>query len=175
MTFSTRPEASRLLGHDTCVTFAAMTLARFENPYMPLVLVVEDDPDAREIYAMTLRSDGFRVAEAENGAMALEKALVLRPDAILLDHAMPVMDGRETARRLRANARTHDTPLVMLTGFGEGSAQDKALRADGNCDAYLVKPCGADEVFAALRAAMHRCGRVLHRIAVSEYAPKSSL
>jgi CheY-like chemotaxis protein len=132
-----------------------MTLARFHESRAPLLLVVEDDADMREVYAMTLRTNGFGVEEAENGAIAFERALLLEPDAILLDHSMPVMDGRETARRLRANARTHHTPLVMVTGFGVGSAQGRQLRADANCDAYLVKPCAADEVVAALRAALH--------------------
>lgn len=132
-----------------------MKLARFDERIAPLVLVVEDDADAREIYAMTLEANGFRVEEAENGAIAFERALLLGPDAILLDHAMPVMDGREAARRLRANARTHHMPLVMVSGFGVGSGEGRQLRADANCDAYLVKPCAAYEVVAALRAALH--------------------
>jgi DNA-binding response OmpR family regulator len=133
-----------------------MTLERFDPSRVPLILVVEDDADAREIYASTLRMYGFRVEVAENGAIAYERALQLGPDVILLDHAMPVMDGLETARRLRANARTNDTPILMLTGFDEGSAQGRALRAGASCDAYLVKPCDVDEMVAALRAALRQ-------------------
>jgi CheY-like chemotaxis protein len=131
-----------------------MALKRSDESRVPLVLVVEDDADAREIYAATLRTYGFRVEVAENGAIAFERALLLRPDAILLDFAMPVMDGCETARKLRANARTRHTPLVMLTGFDESSEQGLELRAEANCDAYLVKPCDGDEMVDALRAAL---------------------
>jgi len=120
----------------------------------PLILVVDDDADAREIYALTLGLSGFRTEEAENGSVAFEKALALAPDAILLDHAMPVVYGREAARRFRGDVRTHDTPLVMLTGFDRASARGREVRADGHCDAYLAKPCEADQLVAALRAAI---------------------
>ncbi len=133
-----------------------MTLERFDPSRVPLVLVVDDDGDAREIYALTLRAYGFRVEVAENGATACERALQLGPDVVLLDHSMPVMDGLETARRLRANARTHDTPILMLTGFDECSQQGRALRAGAVCDAYLLKPCDVDEMVAALEAALRR-------------------
>lgn len=120
----------------------------------PLILVVDDDEDARAIFGLTLRLAGFRTEEAENGAVALERAFALAPDAILLDQTMPVMDGCETARRLRADARTRDTPLVMLTGFGPRTTRGRDLRAEGQCDAYLLKPCDADEMVASLRDAL---------------------
>jgi two-component system cell cycle response regulator DivK len=120
----------------------------------PLILVVDDNADLREMCALTLRLVGFRTEEAENGAIAFEKAITLTPDAILLDDAMPVMDGRETARRLRADARTQETPLVLLTGFATTSTRGRELRAEADCDAYVQKPCGPDELVASLRAAL---------------------
>lgn len=126
-----------------------------DQPQSPLILVVDDDADTREIYAMSLRLSGFRAEEAENGATALEMAITLEPDAILLDHTMPVMDGRETARRLRADARTRDTPLVMVTGFDEATPSGRDLRDRADCDAYLTKPCEVDVVVTSLRAALH--------------------
>lgn len=131
-----------------------MGLGIFDERPLPLILVVDDDGDAREIYAMTLREAGFRTEEAENGAVACEKALALEPDGILLDHVMPVMDGREAARRFRAHPRTLDTSLVMITGFGSSTTLGRAVRADGTCDCYLAKPCKTDEIVAALRAAL---------------------
>ena len=108
----------------------------------PLVLVVDDYQDAREMYAEYLEFSGFRTAEARNGAEALEKAFALTPDVILMDLSLPVMDGWEATRRLRADARTRNIPIVALTGH--------ALTGHGNgtkevgCDAYVTKPCLPD-------------------------------
>jgi CheY-like chemotaxis protein len=72
----------------------------------PLVLVVEDYQDAREMYVAYLQFSGFRVAEAANGLEALEKTRELLPDIILMDLALPKMDGWEATRRLKADERT---------------------------------------------------------------------
>jgi CheY-like chemotaxis protein len=132
----------------------AMSLGNNGEVSAPLILVVDDDEDTREVCAMTLRLAGFRTEEAGNGAVACERAFVLEPDAILLDHSMPVMDGREAARRLRADTRTHNAALVMMTGFNAATVKGREVRADGHCDAYLSKPGGADEVVASLRASL---------------------
>ncbi|HLM46046.1 MAG TPA: response regulator, partial [Myxococcaceae bacterium] len=76
------------------------------NDTAPLVLIVDDYQDAREMYAEYLEFSGFRVAEARNGAEAVEKAFALRPSVILMDLSLPVMDGWEATRRLKADART---------------------------------------------------------------------
>ena len=120
----------------------------------PLILVVDDNADSREMYALALLSFGFRTEEAENGSVAFEKAMACAPDAILLDDSMPVVDGREAAQRLRADKRTRGIPLVMLTGFHHASARGREVRADGHCDAYLEKPCPDDQLVAAVRAAL---------------------
>ena len=120
----------------------------------PLILVVDDHADHREMYALTLRLAGFRTEEAEDGAMAFEKAITFAPDAILLDHAMPVMDGREAARRLRGDERTCRIALVMLTGFDRASARGREVLADGHCDVYLAKPCDAEQLVLAMRMAL---------------------
>ena len=125
---------------------------------LALILLVDDDEDQRELCGMTLRRFDFRTEQAGNGEIALERAFALRPDAILLDHSMPVMDGPETARRLRADERTREIPIVMMTGFGASTSAGRAARA-GDCDAYLTKPCTTDEVVAALRAALASPGR----------------
>src|ERR1019366_104747 len=110
----------------------AMSLGNNGEVSAPLILVVDDDEDTREVCAMTLRLAGFRTEEAGNGAVACERAFVLEPDAILLDHSMPVMDGREAARRLRADTRTHNAALVMMTGFNAATVKGREVRADGH-------------------------------------------
>ena len=108
----------------------------------PLVLVVDDHQDAREMYAEYLEFSGFRTAEARNGAEALEKAFALTPDVILMDLSLPVMDGWEATRRLRADARTRNIPIVALTGHALSGHADGAK--DAGCDAYVTKPCLPD-------------------------------
>jgi two-component system, cell cycle response regulator DivK len=85
-----------------------------------LVLVVEDYQDAREMYAAYLQFSGYRVAEATDGLEAIEKSLELQPDIILMDLALPKMDGWEATRRLKADERTKDIPIVALTGRAGG-------------------------------------------------------
>ena len=108
----------------------------------PLVLVVDDYQDAREMYAEYLEFSGFRTAEARNGAEALEQAFALTPDVILMDLSLPVMDGWEATRRLRADARTQNIPIVALTGHALSGHADGAR--DAGCDAYVTKPCLPD-------------------------------
>ena len=86
------------------------------DTHNPLVLVVEDYQDAREMYAAYLQFSGYRVAEAANGLEALEKTRELMPDIILMDLALPKMDGWEATRRLKADERTRHIPIVALTG-----------------------------------------------------------
>src|SRR2546430_2241223 len=86
----------------------------------PLVLVVDDYQDAREMVAEYLAYTGFRVAEARNGAEAIEKAQSVSPDLILMDLSLPVMDGWEATRRLKADARTKKIPIIALTGHALG-------------------------------------------------------
>src|SRR5205807_9357571 len=87
-----------------------------EKPDRPRVLVVDDYPDAREMYTEYLEFSGFEVVQASNGAEALERAIDTIPDIILMDLSLPVMDGWEATRRLKADRRTWDIPVVALTG-----------------------------------------------------------
>lgn len=105
----------------------------------PLVLVVEDYPDAREMYVEYLKFSGFRVAEARNGVEALDRAFELRPDVILMDLALPRMDGWEATRRLKTDARTRNIPVVALTGHSLDGSAESARQA--GCDAFVAKPC----------------------------------
>lgn len=115
----------------------------------PLVLVVEDYQDAREMYLEYLRLAGFRVAEARNGLEALERAFALVPDLVLMDLALPRMDGWEATRRLKTDSRTRHIPIVALTGHALAGHADGARQA--GCDAFVRKPCLPDILVAEIR------------------------
>jgi two-component system, cell cycle response regulator DivK len=105
----------------------------------PRVLVVDDYPDAREMYAEYLQYSGFDVIEAGNGIEALERAADSAPDIILMDLSLPVMDGWEATRRLKADKATADIPIVALTGHALAGILEGAKNA--GCDAFITKPC----------------------------------
>lgn len=115
----------------------------------PLVLVVEDYQDAREMYAAYLQFSGFRVAEATNGVEAIEKTLELFPDIILMDLALPKMDGWEATRRLKMDERTRHIPVVALTGHALAGHAEGARQA--GCDSFVTKPCLPDALVAEIQ------------------------
>jgi CheY-like chemotaxis protein len=115
----------------------------------PLVLVVDDYQDAREMYSEYLEFSGFRVAEARNGIEALEKAFELLPDLILMDLSLPGMDGWEATRRLKADDRTKRIPVVALTGHALAGHSEGARQA--GCDAFVTKPCLPDALVVEIR------------------------
>ena len=115
----------------------------------PLILVVDDYEDAREMYAEYLRFCGFRVAEARNGNEALEQAFSLMPDLILMDLSLPGMDGWEATRQLKADSRTARIPVVALTGHALAGASEGAKRA--GCDSFVTKPCLPDDLVVEVR------------------------
>jgi len=116
----------------------------------PLVLLVEDYDDAREMYAAYLRLDGFRVEEAADGAEALRAAAALAPDAIVLDLSLPVLDGFETIARLRGAPATGAIPIVALSGF------PAARERDAGWNAFVEKPCMPEELTGAVRSVLSR-------------------
>ena len=115
----------------------------------PLVLVVEDYQDAREMYAAYLSFSGYRVAEATNGVEAIEKTIELMPDIILMDLALPRMDGWEATRRLKLDERTRHIPIVALTGHALAGHAEGARQA--GCDAFVTKPCLPDALVAEIQ------------------------
>ena len=114
-----------------------------------LVLVVEDYQDAREMYAAYLSFSGYRVAEATNGIEAIEKTVGLMPDIILMDLALPRMDGWEATRRLKENERTRHIPIVALTGHALAGHAEGARQA--GCDSFVTKPCLPDALLAEIQ------------------------
>jgi len=105
----------------------------------PMILVVDDFADGRELAVDALTHAGFRVAEAENGIEALEHAQRLAPALILMDLALPGVDGWEVIRRLRADARTREIPVVALTAHALKTQAERAREA--GCRGFLTKPC----------------------------------
>lgn len=120
--------------------------------YEPLVLVVDDYEDARELYAESLLVLGFRVATAGNGVEAVEKARALGPDVILMDLSLPGIDGWEATRLLKCDDLTRHIPVVALTGHAPEHAAERARSA--GCDRLLIKPALPDQVVAEVRRAM---------------------
>jgi CheY-like chemotaxis protein len=114
-----------------------------------LVLVVDDFDDSRELYAQYFAFSGFRVAQASNGAEALEKAAECAPDVILMDLSLPGMDGWEATRRLKADPRTADIPVIALTGHALTGFRESAKSA--GCDAFVTKPCLPDALLHKVR------------------------
>ena len=115
----------------------------------PLVLLVDDYPDAREMYSEYLKFSGFQVLEAGNGKEALQRAVHDKPDIILKDLSLPVMDGWEATRRLKADHRTAGIPVVALTGHALAGISDGAREA--GCDAFVTKPCLPEDLVKEIR------------------------
>src|SRR5262245_10959838 len=103
---------------------------------VPAVLVADDDPDARGIYSAYLRAKGCVVFTATDGRAAVEKAKQLGPHIVVMDLAMPRVDGFEAIRRLRDSSWTRELPVIAISAVP--LSQEEALEA--GCDAYLTKP-----------------------------------
>jgi CheY-like chemotaxis protein len=115
----------------------------------PLVLVVDDFQDNREMFAEYLAFSGFRVAEAATGREALDRAFELIPDLILMDLSLPEIDGWKATRFLKSDPRTKQIPIVALTGHALAGHSREAKEA--GCDAFLTKPCLPDTLVAEIR------------------------
>ncbi len=102
------------------------------------ILLVEDNPDNRTIYGTILRHVGYGVAEAETGEEGIRIAREILPALILMDVAMPGMDGWEATRILKGDAATAAIPIIALTAHA--MAEDRQRATDAGCDGYLSKP-----------------------------------
>ncbi len=106
------------------------------------VLVVEDFEDTRAVMRLELEQRGFRVIEATDGKQGVELAARERPDIIIMDIGLPLMDGIEATRRIRGDNSLRDVLIVALTAHHETEYRAQALAA--GCDAYLTKPVDFD-------------------------------
>ena len=118
------------------------------------VLVVEDQEDLRAILRFTLEGAGYEVVEAVNGAEGVERAEAERPDLVLMDIQMPVLDGYEATRRIKAMAGMAATPVIAVSSFAMKGDEEKA-RAAG-CDAYVTKPYSPKQLLGLVRQLLAR-------------------
>ncbi|MDO8213782.1 response regulator transcription factor [Conexibacter sp. CPCC 206217] len=119
---------------------------------LPTVLVVDDDAPVRRMLARTLSAEGFDVRSAADGGAALAAVEQSVPDVVVLDVAMPGMDGLAVARRLRGKGLA--TPILLLTA--RDAVSDRVAGLDAGADDYLVKPFATEELSARLRALLRR-------------------
>jgi CheY-like chemotaxis protein len=120
-----------------------------ENRPRPLVLIVEDQADLRHLYAQQLSLSGFDVIEAGNGAEAVASSATATPDVVLMDLSLPVVDGWEATRQIKADQRTAHIPIVALTAHDGSGELQRATRA--GCDWFVPKPCPPDALITELR------------------------
>jgi CheY-like chemotaxis protein len=112
------------------------------------VLIVDDYPDALEIWGLYLRSAGYHVDTAADGLTAVEKAHTNSPDIIVLDLELPGITGFEAAIRLRRAPETKDIPLIAATGYSHAEQLDEARRA--GFDSIVIKPCEPSTLVAEI-------------------------
>jgi two-component system cell cycle response regulator DivK len=113
------------------------------------ILVVEDTEDNRQILRDLLDMAGYEMVEAHDGADGVAKAAEHKPDLILMDIQMPVMDGYEATRRIKANPELKAIPIVAVTSYALSGDEEKT-RAAG-CDAYIAKPYSPRQMLAKVR------------------------
>lgn len=123
------------------------------------ILVVDDDPDIRDVLRLTLEGDGYQVDEAVDGQEALDQVKQFQPDLVLLDFKMPKLDGGEVAQALKKDLLLQHLPIVMLTSRGE--VMDKVLGINAGADDYVTKPFEPTELLARVRMILRRTSRAL--------------
>ena len=116
---------------------------------MTRILVVEDTPDNRQILRDLLTSAGYEVIEAFNGAEGVAAAIEHLPDLILMDIQLPVLDGYEATRRIKAHAATAKVPIIAVTSYALSGDEAKAQEA--GCDGYVAKPFSPRQLLARVR------------------------
>jgi len=113
------------------------------------ILVVEDQEDNRQILRDLLGSAGYDLTEAEDGEQAIAAVARRRPDLILMDIQLPVMDGYEATRRIRTNPDLRSVPIIAVTSYALAGDENKALAA--GCDGYVTKPYSPRDLLAKVR------------------------
>jgi two-component system cell cycle response regulator DivK len=120
-----------------------------EQRARPLVLIVEDQLDLRQLYAHELVLSGFDVIEAGNGVDAISHTSEQFPDVVVMDLSLPVLDGWEATRRLKDDTRTAHIPVVALTAHDGSGELQRATRA--GCDWFVPKPCLPHDLIEEVR------------------------
>jgi two-component system, cell cycle response regulator DivK len=113
------------------------------------ILVVEDQPDSRQIIRDMLAGTDYEITEAENGEEALTAIEKQRPDLILMDIQLPIMDGYTATNQIKANPALRSIPIIAVTSYALGSEEKKAREA--GCDDYVTKPFSPRQLLAKIR------------------------
>jgi len=113
------------------------------------ILVVEDQQDNLQIMRDLLTSAGFEIIEAKDGEAGVKTALAERPDLILMDIQLPLLDGYEATRRIKADPALTATPIIVVTSYALSGDDIKAR--DAGCDAYVPKPFSPRQLLAKIR------------------------
>jgi two-component system, cell cycle response regulator DivK len=113
------------------------------------VLIVEDHCETRAINTVYLERHGYRVVAAEDGETGVRSAREHRPDLILMDLSIPVLDGFRATEQIKGDPKTRDIPVVVLTAHSYGSAGRRARLA--GCDGFLAKPCDPNRLLSEVR------------------------
>ena len=114
-----------------------------------LILVVEDQEDNMQILRDVLNSAGYEIVEATDGPKALSAMEDRRPDLILMDIQIPIIDGYEVTRRIKADPKTHSIPVIAVTSHALGEGEQKARSA--GCDDFVAKPYSPRQLIAKIR------------------------
>jgi diguanylate cyclase (GGDEF)-like protein len=123
------------------------------------ILIVDDDPDIRDVLKLTLSEENYEILEAADGEEALNVIHAIQPDLILLDYKIPKIDGREVCRRIKKDLLLRHLPIIMVTGKGDIS--DKVDGIDAGADDYVVKPFEPKELLARIRMILRHTERDL--------------
>lgn len=123
------------------------------RPTKPLVLLVDDHDDTRELCAVSLKRLGFETRTVGEGADPYEQAWTIHPDVIVMELSLPAFDGWDFIRDVKHDPRTRDIPVVILTSDARVLARQRAQRE--GCAAFLMKPCLPDQLASELRDVLH--------------------
>jgi CheY-like chemotaxis protein len=124
---------------------------------MAKILIAEDERDIRDLVAFTLRFAGYEVFAASNGEEAVEMALKVNPDLILMDVRMPRMTGYEACKVIKADADLKDIPVVFLSAKGQETEIQQGLEA--GAEKYLLKPFAPDQLTAQVKEILAKFGK----------------
>ena len=121
------------------------------------ILIAEDNPQNMELILMTLRPHGYHLLEATDGEKVLDVISKEKPDLILMDIQLPIIDGLEVARRLRQMPGFNHIPIIALTAYAMEEDKERIIKA--GCDAYLAKPFSTRELVARVKTVLRRVGK----------------
>src|SRR5204862_7877648 len=124
------------------------------DPRQPVVLVVDDDLDTRELYRACFDTNGYRTAEAVTGSQAIATAVEIVPDVLLTDYVLPDLDGLAIAKRLKADLRTAGICIIMVTGYATPDLERRAVEV--GIERVLLKPCLPQIVMREVARALGR-------------------